>query len=81
MTCESYVYVALGREFNGHSTVNHSAKEYVKTSGFKHSNTAENLFSILKRNVIGTYHPMCEAHLGCYYKESYFHYNTRTMTQ
>jgi hypothetical protein len=44
MTCESYAYVALAREFNGHSTVNHSAKEYVKTSGFKHSNTAENLF-------------------------------------
>jgi transposase-like protein len=80
MTDESHVYTALGREFNGHSTVNHSAKEYVKTGGFKHSNTAENFFSIFKRGVIGTYHHMSEAHLGRYCKEFDFRYNTRAMT-
>ena len=80
MTDESHVYTAVGREFNGHSTVNHSAKEYVKTGGFKHSNTAENFFSIFKRGVIGTYHHMSEAHLGRYCKEFDFRYNTRTMT-
>lgn len=80
MTDESHVYTAVGREFNGHSTVNHSAKEYVKTGGFKHSNTAENFFSIFKRGVIGTYHHMSEAHLGRYCKEFDFRYNTRAMT-
>ena len=77
MTDESHVYTRVGREFNGHSTVNHSAKEYVTTGGFKHSNTAENFFSIFKRGVIGTYHHMSEAHLGRYCKEFDFRYNTR----
>ena len=64
MTDESMVYTRVGREFAGHSTVNHSASEYVKAGGFKHSNTAENFFSIFKRGVIGTYHHMSEAHLA-----------------
>jgi transposase-like protein len=79
MTDESHVYTAVGREFNGHSTVNHSAKEYVTTGGFKHSNTAENFFSIFKRGVIGTYHHMSEAHLGRYCREFDLRYNTRNM--
>jgi hypothetical protein len=45
MTDESDVYTTVGREFNGHSTGNYSAKEYVTTGDFKHSNTAENVFS------------------------------------
>lgn len=80
MTDESVVYTSVGREFNGHSVVNHSAKEYVTTGGFKHSNTAENFFSIFKRGVIGTYHHMSEAHLARYTGEFDFRYNTRTMT-
>ncbi len=80
MTDESAVYERMGREFNGHSTVNHSAKQYVTTGGFKHSNTAENFFSIFKRGVIGTYHHMSEAHLGRYCAEFDFRYNTRTIT-
>jgi hypothetical protein len=64
MTDESHVYTSVGREFNGHSVVNHSAKEYVTTGGFKHSNTAENFFSIFKRGVIGTYHHMSEVIYG-----------------
>ena len=80
MTDEAPIYTALGREFNGHSVVNHSAKEYVTTGGFKHSNTAENFFSIFKRGVIGTYHHMSEAHLGRYCREFDFRYNTRAMS-
>jgi len=79
MTDESPVYVRMGREFNGHSVVNHSAKQYVTTGGFKHSNTAENFFSIFKRGVIGTYHHMSEAHLGRYCAEFDLRYNTRDM--
>lgn len=80
MTDESHVYTRVGREFNGHSVVNHSAKEYVTTGGFKHSNTAENFFSIFKRGVIGTYHHMSEAHLARYCAEFDFRYNTRNIT-
>ena len=80
MTDESHVYTRVGREFNGHSVVNHSAKEYVTTGGFKHSNTAENFFSIFKRGVIGTYHHMSEAHLARYCREFDFRYNTRKLS-
>ena len=79
MTDESPVYVRLGREFTGHSVVNHGLKEYVTTGGFKHSNTAENFFSIFKRGVIGVYHHMSEAHLGRYTAGFDFRYNTRTI--
>ena len=80
MTDESPVYTGVGREFNGHSSVNHSASEYVTTGGFKHSNTVENFFSIFKRGVIGTYHHMSEAHLARYCREFDFRYNTRTLS-
>ena len=80
MTDESHVYARVGREFNGHSVVNHSAKEYVTTGGFKHSNTAENFFSIFKRGVIGAYHHMSKAHLGRYCAEFDLRYNTRKST-
>lgn len=80
MTDESMVYTRVGREFAGHSVVNHSAKEYVTTGGFKHSNTAENFFSIFKRGIIGTYHHMSEAHLARYCAEFDLRYNTRAMT-
>ncbi len=77
MTDESPVYTRVGREFNGHHAVNHSAGEYVALGGFKHSNTAENFFSIFKRGVVGTYHHMSEAHLARYCAEFDFRYNTR----
>ena len=79
MTDESPVYTRVGREFQGHSSVNHSASEYVTTGGFKHSNTVENFFSIFKRGVIGTYHHLSEAHLGRYTAEFDFRYNTRKL--
>lgn len=80
MTDEAPVYTAVGREYNGHSVVNHSAKQYVTCGPFKHSNTAENFFSIFKRGVIGTYHHLSEAHLGRYCREFDLRYNSRDMT-
>ena len=41
MTDEFASYFGLGSEFAGHSTVNHSADEYVRLAGFIHVNTAE----------------------------------------
>lgn len=80
MTDESPIYTQVGREMHRHYSVNHSAKEYVTYGGFKHSNTAENFFSIFKRGVIGTYHHMSEAHLGRYCAEFDLRYNTRDIT-
>ncbi|MFA5968914.1 MAG: IS1595 family transposase [Sphingomonas sp.] len=80
MTDESGVYTRVGREFNGHSTVNHGASKYVTTGGFKHSSTVENFFSIFKRGVIGTYHHMSEAHLARYCAEFDFPHNTRKIS-
>ncbi len=79
MTDESPVYTGIGREFSYHGKVNHSANQYVTTGGWKHSNTAENFFSIFKRGVIGTYHHLSEAHLGRYTAEFDFRYNTRLL--
>ena len=80
MTDESPIYTRVGTEFAGHTTVIHSANEYVRKGGFAHSNTAENFFSIFKRSVIGTYHHMSEAHLGRYCAEFDLRYNTRKIT-
>lgn len=79
ITDEAWVYTTVGREFASHAAVNHSAKEYVRSS-VDHSNTAENFFSIFKRGVIGTYHHLSEAHLHRYTAEFDFRYNTRKDT-
>ena len=80
MTDEATVYPAIGDEFAGHGTVNHSAEEYVKTGGFHHTNTVESHFALLKRGVFGTFHNISEAHLHRYLAEFDFRANTRDMT-
>ncbi len=76
MTDESAVYPAIGREFAGHGTVNHSAEEYVRAH-FWHTNTVEGYFSILKRGIVGVYHWVSEAQLHRYAAEFDFRYNHR----
>src|SRR5205085_8297196 len=61
MTDELMSYVKLGQEFAGHTTVNHSANEYVRLGGFAHVNTTECRFSLMKRAVFGTHHSISEA--------------------
>ena len=56
MTDELLSYTGVGKEFAGHTTVNHSADEYVRMAGFAHINTAECRFSLMKRAVFGTHH-------------------------
>ncbi len=79
MTDEATVYPAIGSEFAGHGTVNHSAEEYVRTGGFHHTNTVESHFALLKRGVFGTFHNISEAHLHRYLAEFDFRANTRDM--
>jgi hypothetical protein len=77
VTDELRSYEPIGREFAGHTTVNHSANEYVRLGGFAHVNTAEARFSLMKRAVFGTYHSVSEAHLMRYLAEWDFKWNTR----
>jgi transposase-like protein len=77
MTDELASYESIGREFAGHSTVNHSADEYVRLGGFAHVNTAECRFSLMKRAVFGTHHSISEAHLQRYLIEWDFKFNNR----
>ncbi len=77
MTDEAPAYKAIGDEFAGHGTVNHSAEEYVRAY-FWHTNTAEGYFSILKRGIVGTYHHVSAQHLHRYLREFDFRYNERS---
>lgn len=76
MTDGAPVYSAIGREFGGHGTVNHSAEEYVRAV-FWHTNTVENFFSIFKRGIYGCYFHVSEKHLHRYAAEFDFRHNNR----
>jgi transposase-like protein len=76
MTDEGRSYPNIGKEFAGHSTVEHGAGEYVR--GEAHTNTVEGYFSILKRGIIGTYHHISQEHLKRYLCEFDFRYNERS---
>jgi transposase-like protein len=80
MTDELASYASIGKEFSNHSTVNHSADEYVRLGSFVHRNTAECRFSLMKRAVFGTHHSVSEAHLHRYLGEWDFKWNTRKTT-
>jgi hypothetical protein len=78
-TDESRLYTVTGSEFAGHRTVKHSAGEYVRYEDtIVHTNTVENVFSVFKRGMKGTYHHCGEAHLHRYLAEFGFRYNRRS---
>jgi len=79
MTDEAPHYKGIGKEFNGHGTVNHSIEEYVRGT-FWHTNTIEGYFSILKRGINGTYQHVSQQHLKRYLGEFDFRYNERKIT-
>jgi transposase-like protein len=76
MTDDAPVYWAIGDQFSGHGTVNHSAEEYVRAA-FWHTNTVENFFSIFKRGIYGCYFHVSEGHLHRYAAEFDFRHNNR----
>jgi len=79
-TDESRLYTVPGAGFDQHRTVNHSAKEYARKEGERvvHTNTIENVFSVFKRGMLGTYQHCGEAHLHRYLAEFDFRYNRRS---
>lgn len=78
-TDESRLYTKTGAEFESHRTTNHGSGEYVRyeDAGIVHSNTVENVFSVFKRGMLGTYQHCGEAHLHRYLAEFDFRYNRR----
>lgn len=79
-TDESRLYPVTGEEFASHRTVKHTDGEYVRFDGDTviHTNTIENVFSVLKRGMRGTYQHCGEAHLHRYLAEFEFRYNRRS---
>jgi len=78
MSDDARFYWAIGREFASHGTTLHNLRQFAV--GQKHSNTAENFFSIFKRGVIGIYHQLSEAHMHRYCVEFDFRYNSRDIS-
>ncbi len=78
-TDEARIYTVPGKDFDQHRTVTHSTGEYVRYEGDKviHTNTIENVFSVFKRGMLGTYQHCGEAHLHRYLAEFDFRYNRR----
>jgi transposase-like protein len=58
-----------------HETVNHSAEEWVR--GDVHTNTAENVWSLLDRSIMGAFHHVSVKHLDAYLDELEFRFNNR----
>ncbi len=63
-----------------HRVVDHRAKEYVNANGDT-SNAIENVWSHLKRSIIGIYHFVTRKHLHLYVNETVFRFNTRCMNE
>ena len=58
-----------------HETVNHSAEEWVR--GEVHTNSVENIWSLLKQSIIGAYHHVSVKHLDACLDELEWRYNNR----
>jgi len=76
VTDEARYYVAVGKEFIGHTKVFHGTNNYV-TDG-RTTNDIEGYFSIFKRGMRGVYQHCREKHLHRYLAEFDFRYSNRT---
>lgn len=79
MTDEARHYIAIGREFAAHETVNHGQDEYVRRSDpTVHTNTIEGYYSVFKRGMKGVYQHCSKKHLHRYMAEFDFRYSARS---
>ena len=74
-TDELPAYKALKKQGIKHETVNHSADEWVR--GDVHTNSVENVWSLLKRSIMGSYHQVSKKHLDAYLDELEWRFNNR----
>ena len=75
-TDEWPAYRGIADEDTEHRTVKHRDKEYV-AEGDVHTNSIENVWSLLKRSIIGSYHQVSAKHLNAYLDELEFRFNNR----
>ncbi|HJP88564.1 MAG TPA: IS1595 family transposase [Candidatus Limnocylindrales bacterium] len=68
-------YIGIADPNTRHETVNHGRKEWVQ--GDVHTQTMEDVWSLFKRSVIGSYHHLSVKHLQAYLDELAFRYNNR----
>ena len=68
-------YDGIADEGTRHETVNHSADEWVR--GDVHTNYIENIWSLLKRSLVGSYHQVSKKHLNAYLDELEWRFNNR----
>lgn len=74
-TDEWPAYRGIADHDTRHETVNHSAEEWV--NGDVHTNTVENVWSLLKRSIVGSYHKVSTKHLDSYLDELEWRFNNR----
>jgi transposase-like protein len=74
-TDESKIYQGVQDDNTLHVAVNHDRKEYVR--GLAHTNTLENVWSLFKRSIVGSYHQISVKHLDRYLDEFEFRFNNR----
>ena len=68
-------YEGIADDDTRHETVNLSAEEWAR--GDVHTNSVENVWSLLKRSIIGAYHHVSVKHLDAYLDELEWRYNNR----
>ncbi len=74
-TDQHKAYIGIGDYDTIHVTVNHKDKEYVR--GLAHTNSLENVWSLFKRSIVGSYHQLSMKHLDRYLDEFTFRFNNR----
>jgi len=74
-TDEWPAYKGIADHDTRHEAVCHSDEEWVR--GDVHTNTIENVFSLFKRSVVGSYHKVSRKHLDAYLDELEWRFNNR----
>jgi transposase-like protein/IS1 family transposase len=75
ITDEWPAYLGIADHDTDHETVNHSIEEWVR--GEIHTNGIENVWSLLKRSIVGSYHKVSTKHINAYLDELEFRFNNR----
>jgi transposase-like protein len=75
MTDDSNIYNRVGTKDMTHESVNHSQEEWVR--GDVHTNNIENVWSLFKRSIVGSYHQISAKHMDAYLDEFEWRFNER----
>ena len=76
ITDEHKGYKDIGDKNTLHVAINHSRGQYVY--GIAHTNTLENVWSLFKRSIVGSYHQISVKHMDRYLDEFEFRFNNRS---